>query len=70
MSEAASCVCHDAQPASGTPFRFAGIRGQTLVSTVETEAAHIYSGSGNFSPLFSEGQFVFIEFRKAAESQS
>lgn len=47
-----------------------GIRGQTLVSTVETEAAHIYSGSGNFSPLFSEGQFVFTELRKATESQS
>ncbi len=46
------------------------IRGETPVSTVETEAALIYSGSGKFSPLFSEGQFVFTEFRKATESQS
>jgi len=51
--------------------RFAdGIRGQTLVSTMETEAALIYSGSGKFSPLFSEGRFVFTELRKATKSQS
>ena len=47
-----------------------GIRGETPVSTVETEAAPIYSGSGKFSPLFNEGQFVFTEPRKATESQS
>ncbi len=38
--------------------------------TPATEAALIYSGSGKFSPLFSEGQFVFTELRKAMESQS